>query len=799
MRDDLRRTLRSLLHRPAVYLVIVATLALGIGAATTVFSLVHAVILAPLPFPDADRLVQIWEVTPQGDRFSVSPPTYLDLQALGALSDVGAVSELTDGLVLSGEGAPVRVQAAAVTPSLLRLLRPPMALGRTLTAASASGGSAEVVLSHRLWTQRFAGRDDVLGRHVRLNGTTYAIVGVIAPHAGLPAASDVWIPLESAPASLTLPDRDDKWLSIVARLGPEHSVDGARDQLRALGRRLSDAYPRANADWSFDVQSLQASMVARPQRIVLWTLSGGVACLLLLACANVAGLLMIEVIRRDGEFRLRAALGATGWRLARLLLIESAVLAGLGAIAGVWLAYGAVARIRTHAAGVMPRIEQVEVDTVALLVSLALATASCLFIGSAPGLRAATLDLRAGLDSAGQGVRPGRARVRRGLTVLEIGLAAVLLSGAALLATSFARLSAVDVGFRVDRVLTVPLDFTGTAWPDTRQDDALRSVETRLAALPGVEAVGASTTNPWRQFGFRNNVTPEKMASTAPLGGLLQADWRAVTPGYFDALRVPILRGEGFSSATSPDSPRVVVVSQTLADRLWPGQDAVGKRVFWGGTTGVPRTVIGVSGDIRDVRLDEPAPPLLFVPHVQTPVPAMTVMIRTRSDAAALVPGVRDVLRELAPALPTPEMTALADSHADATSRPRLVAGALTAMAATGLVLATSGIYAVLAFAVVQRRREMSIRLAVGSTPVQVTRLVLVDGLRLAVLGIATGIAASLVFGELITGTLYGVAPTDPAILATVAAVLLAAACAASYLPARAASRIDPVQALRSE
>lgn len=801
MRDDLWHSLRSLLHRPAIHLVIVSTLALGIGAATTVFSIVHTVLLAPLPFPDADRLVQIWEVTPQGDRASVSPPTYLDLKALDALEDVGALSEITDGLVLSGQGAPLRVQASAVTASLLRLLRPPMALGRTLVAEADAGGAAEVVLSHRLWTRRFDARDDVLGRDLQLNGTTYTIVGVIAQHAGFPDPSDVWIPLASAPASVSLPDRDDKWLSIVARLAPGHSADQARAQVRALGRRLGDAYPKANADWSFDVQSLQASLVSGPQRAVLWTLAGAVACLLLLACANVAGLLMIEAIRRDGEFRLRAALGATGWRLARLLLIESAVLAGLGAVAGVWLAYGAVAHIRTHAAGVMPRIEQVEVDTVVLLASLVAATASCLLIGSAPGMRAATLDLRAGLDGAGQGTRPGRARVRRSLIVLEVGLALVLLSGAALMATSFARLSAVDVGFRVDRVLVVPLDLTGTAWPDAIRDDVLRTLETRLGALPGVEAVGASTTNPWRQFGFRNNVTPEELAGTAPPSGLLQADWRAVTPGFFSALGVPILRGEGFSSATRPDGPRVVVVSEALADRLWPGQDAIGKRVFWGGTTGVPRTVIGVAGDIRDVRLDESAPPLLFVPHVQTPVPAMTVMIKARRDvaAAALVPGVRDMLRELAPALPTPEMTVLADSHAEATARPRLVAGALAAMAATGLVLATSGIYAVLAFAVVQRRREMSIRLAVGSTPVQVTRLVLVDGLRLAALGIAMGLAAALVFGQLMTGALYGVAPTDPAILATVAAVLLAAAFAASYLPARAASRIDPGQALRGE
>lgn len=801
MRDDLRGSLRSVLRRPALHLVIVGTLALGIGAATTVFSLVHRLLLASLPYPAADRLVRVWERTPEGDPFSVSYPTYRDLQSLDAFEEVGAVSEIPHGLVLSGEGAPVRVQASAASASLLRLLRPQMRLGRTFTADADGAGdaAAEVVVSHDLWLRRFDAREDVLGQPVQLGGSTFTIVGVLAPGVGFPAAAEVWVPLANSPTLSSLPDRDDKWLSVVGRLTARHSIEEARDQAAALGRRLSEQQPQANGGWSFDLTSLQASLVSRPQRVVLWTLTGAVACLLLLACANVAGLLLIEAIRRDGEFRLRAALGATRGRMVRQMLVESAVLAALGAAVGIGFAFQAVDLVRTHAVGLMPGIERVEVDRLALLLSLALATACCLLIGTAPGARAATVDLRAGLDGTGQTTRTGRASLRRGLVVLEVGLALVLLAGAALMATSFARLSAVDAGFAFDRVLAVPLDLTAHATEEEGQADLLRAIEARLAALPEVEGVGATTTNPWRQFGFSNAVTPVELAATAPPSGLLQAQWRAVTPGFFAALGVPILMGEGFSPAILPDGPRVVLVSRTLAARLWPGADPIGKRLLWGGTTGQPRTVIGVTGDIRDVQLDAAPPPLLFVPHVQTPVPSMTMLVKTRADAAALVPAVRGLLRELAPGMPAPDISPLAGGHADATARPRLIAGALAAMAVTGLVLAASGIYALLAFAVVQRRRELSIRLAVGSTPQQVTRLVLADGLRLTLVGIVLGMGAALSMSELVSGALYGVAPTDPVILALVAGVLLGAALAASYVPARAASRVDPVRALRSE
>ena len=801
MRNAVHRPWRALARRPAVHLVIVGTLALGIGSATTVFSLVHALLLAPLPFADSDRLVRVHEVTPQGDPFSSSLATLRDITQLGAFDGVGAMSEITDGLVLTGAGAPARVQAASVSASLLHLLGMPMTSGRTFTPEADARGTVvrEAVVSHRLWVQRLGGPQALEGGVIRLNDTPFTVVGVLAPGAGFPDGADVWVPLSSTPAIVDMGDaRDDRWLAIVARRKADRSEVQARAELRALGERLAQAYPEGHAGWQLDLMPLQRSLVSPAQRLVLWTLTGAVTCLLLLACANVAGLLLIEAVRRDGEFRLRAVLGASGWRLAGQLLAESALLAGAGMVCGIGLAYWLVGLVRTHAVGLVAHVDRIAVDGTALTASLALATVCCLLIGTSPGVRAATLDLRAGLDGSGAATRAGRAGTRRALVVLEVGLALVLLAGAALMATSFARLAAADTGIDVTGVTAVPLDLSGSRTVD-QSAALLAAVEQRLAGATHVEAVGATTTYPWKQFGFSNTVTPVEQAATAPSSGLLQAQWRAVTPGFFEAAGIPLVTGTTFPTTLRPEGPRVVVVTRTLADRLWPDADPVGREILWGGTTGTPRTVIGVVGDIRDVQLDAPIQPMLFVPHAQAPVPAVTLLVKSRAGLDVVRAEVENAWRELVPHLPAPDVAALSDSRSAVGTRSRLVAAALTAMAVIGVVLATSGVYALLAFAVVQRRRELAVRLAVGSTPTQVTTLVMADGLRLTLAGIVAGLAGAMLLGDVAGDVLYGVQATDPVILAAVVALLLTSATAASYLPARAASRTDPVRALRSE
>lgn len=801
MRADVQRPWRYLVRRPAVNLVIIATLALGIGASTTVFGLIHQLLWAPLPYPDAERLVLIQELTPQGDGFSVSPPTYRDLgRELTSFERIGASSDLLTTVVLSGEGDPERLQAAAVSGSLLQVLGARTASGRTFAAdADTPGGSMDAVLSHRLWQRRFAGSPDVVGRAVRLDGRAFTVIGVLQAGFEWPGTADVWIPLTADPASTTLGDRDDKWLTVIGRLAAGRTRAEAEHELQAIGRRLGEQDPRANGGWSFITTTLGRALVATPVRAILWTLGGAVVCLLLLACANVTGLLLTEAVRRDGEFRLRATLGATPVRLSGQLMAESAVLAFLGAGAGVVLAFWATQLLRVHAAGQVPRIEHVHVDGLALGVALVLAIGCCVVIGIAPGIHAASPDLRSGTDGSGYSTRVGRARVRRGLIVLEVGLALVLLAGAGLMATSFARLSAVDLGFTPEHVLAVPVDLAGGQQPEAGWVPRFSTLQERLAALPGVEAVGATTTNPLRQAGFSNTVTPEERLAGAPPSGLLQAQWRSVTPGFFGALRVPILDGRVFAASLTEDGPREVMVSRALAERLWPGESPIGKRIVWGGTTGRPRTVIGVAGDIRDVRVDQAAQPMLFVPHVQVPLPGMTLLVKSRGDAAALPSMIRAQFTAIAPDRPAPDVHPVTDSRSDAMARPRLVAAAISAMAVTGVVLATSGIYALLAFSVLQRRREIAIRLAVGSAPGQVARLVLADGLRLTLTGLVLGTAAALGLGRFIGSALYGVAPADPLILAVIAVTLLAAAALASYLPARSAARVDPALALRSE
>jgi putative ABC transport system permease protein len=806
MRDDFGHAIRHLIKRRGLAAVVTGTLALGIGAATVAFSLLHQLVLSPLPYPQAHRLIHVWELTPEGERFSMSPPTYEDLrreveQHPETFAAVGAHSELLDGLVLTGDGEPERLQAAAVSATLLPLLRAPFVAGRSFTPEADAPGAelAEVVLSESLWVGRYQARPDILGRPIVLDGRTFTVVGVVRRGFEWPAQAEVWIPLAADPAGATLPDRDDKWLSVVGRLAPNASIERASAVLEAFGRRVAEQYPDANSGWSLTTMPLEQATVAVSTRALLWALVGAVGCLLLLTCSNVAGLLLTNGARRMQEFRLRATLGASPWRLIRLLLVESSVLGSCGAGFGLLLAYAAIDLVRTHARHLAPRVEHLQVDVTALGVALGLTITCCVIIGTMPALQAARVNLREGLDGLGRTTAFTRSRLRQGLLVAEIGLALVLMAAAGLLVLSLARLSAVDPGFATDGVLTLQVDLAARESSAGGTGPLLETLEGDLASLPGVRAVGASTTNPWRQFGFSNTVTPVERAADAPPSGLLSAQWRSVTPGFFEALDVPLLRGDRFPSVVRPDGERIVIVSASLAERLWPGTDPIGRRILWGGVTGEPRTVVGVVGDIRDVRVDGPVQPMLFVPHAQVPIPAMTLLVRTTDEANAPIAQVRQVLRTHLPGTPVAELQDLAGGRQSAAAGRQVVTVTLGAMAAVGLVLAMSGIYALLASAVVQRRREMAIRIAVGSQPRQVAGLVVRDGLTLAVVGLALGLGGVWALGRFLQSALYGVDAHDPIVIGAMTAALLGVALLASYVPARAAARLNPVEVLRSE
>jgi len=372
-----------------------------------------------------------------------------------------------------------------------------------------------------------------------------------------------------------------------------------------------------------------------------------------------------------------------------------------------------------------------------------------------------------------------------------VALALLLLVGAGLLGNSFVRLMNVDPGFDVETTLAMPIEHRSSRYPDDRVADFYRDLLERVRAIPGVTAAGATATNPFRQFGFSNSVTPEERAAEAPPSGLVQAGWRSVTPGFFDAMGIPVLAGRTFADSDRNGAERVVVVSESLARRLWPGESPIGKRIYWGGMSGRTRTVIGVSGDIRDVQLDAEPPPILFVPHAQVDVPLLTIVIRTPEPVEQIAPAIRQSLRDLDAGLPAPPIYRLAGSRAQATMAPRFNLSLLAAFATTALVLAVTGVYAMLAFMVSERRREMAVRLALGASGPQIARLVLRTGLRLSLLGVILGIGGAVAATELLSRLLYGVSPTDPLTFSAAAAALLAAAAVASYVPARQASRLD--------
>jgi len=794
MIQDLRYALRNLRRHRSMAAVAILTLGLGIGGATSVFSVVDAVVLKPLPFRDPDGLVRIWELTRDGDRFSFSDANYLDLRSASrVMESVAAYRDLGTSMVLTDGGEPHRIIAVPMAASAADVLGVRPALGRTFTADEDRPRSADrrVVLGDGLWRGRFGADPQIVGRTVTLDGAPFVVIGVMPPGFDFPGGADAWVPLAANPAR----DRDDKELAVIGRLAPRATLAQARGELRDIARRLSDAHPASNGGWSAEAVPFEEWIVAPGVRNAVWVLLGAVALLLLLACANVANLLVAHAANRRGEMRVRAALGAGSGRLMRQLFTESAVLAVLGTGAGAVIASLAVEAIGALGAGRVPRLEGLQMNAMVFGFACVAGMASCLVFGLAPAVHAARLDLRAGMD---EGARySGGSRVRHALVVTEVALALMLLVGAGLLANSFMRLTRVDPGFDANGTMAMPIDLPTRRYADDRVAPFYNAVLARVRALPGVAAAGATSTNPFMQFGFSNGVTPQERAAEAPPSGLVQAGWRSVTPGFFEAMRIPVLSGRTFVDADHAGSERVVVVTRALARRLWPGAAAVGQQVYWGGTTGRTRTVIGVTGDIRDVRLEVEPGPMLFVPHAQVDLPAMTVVVRTSLDAAGIAQALRAVVRDLDADLPAPPVQRISANLVGASAGPRFNLALLAAFAGIALALAVSGVYAMLAFGVAERRKEIAVRLALGASADGITALILRSGLRLALAGIAVGTAAALAMTRVLTSLLYGVEATDPATFAAAAVLLLAAAAAACYVPARQAARLDPLAILR--
>ncbi|MCK7593535.1 ABC transporter permease [Pseudomarimonas salicorniae] len=791
---DLRHALRSLLQQPGFVLVAVLTLALGIGANTAVYSVIHAALITPLPYAEPERLVRIWETTPEGGRFSTSDPNYLDFAARNrSFESLAAVRDVSYTLLDAGD--PVRLEGHAVSANFFRTLGVAPRLGSGFPDDATSEPAAVVVLGHAVWSRHFGADPGVIGREVRLEGRSHRVVGVMGPEFEF-AGAGFWVPWRADPAS----DRGDHWLAMVGRLRDGVSLEQASEDLSLIAAALGNEHPASNAGWGVELLGFPRWLVGDSFRQTVQLLFAAVGSLLLMACVNLANLLFVRNQRRRAEIGLRAALGAGRGQLARLMLAEITWLVLAGVLLALPVAHGLIQLLKRLAPAGVPRLDGVQLAPDVFGFCVALGVLTGILLALLPVWQAQRVQPLESLRGGERGGVPAaQRRLGDALVVGQVALAMVLLVGAGLLISSFMQLRASDPGFRPGTLLSVELqlgDRYAEPWQKVIFFDTLQQ---RLRALPGVVAVGATTTLPFSGGSFMNTVTPVERAAEVRGSGLMQAHWRAVTPELFETLSLPLLRGRTFDASDRWDGPRWVVVSRSLAEQAWPGEDPVGREIYWGDVGGRTRIVAGVVGDYQDVNLGAEPEPVLFLPYNQLPWPKMALLIETRGEPGALIESVRGEIQALDPTLPLGSLRPLRHQVADAVAEPRLRSSLMGAFAAVALLLAAIGIYGVMAANVTQRRRELGLRVALGARPDSLVALLLSRGMRLAALGIALGLVGSWALTRLIDGLLYATSPLDPLTLSAGLGLLLATVLLASYLPARRALGLDPMLALRHD
>ena len=803
LRQDLVHALRRLRQSPGFTLIAVATLALGIGANSAIFSVISAVLLRPLPFEEPERLAQLSQ-TWQGRFLAIySPQNFLDVQAQAQSFETMAAVD-AGGVTLTGRGAPARIQGAEVSASFFDVLRMRPALGRALRSdENETGHTKVVVLGDRLWRERFGGSPAVIGQSVLLNREPFLIVGVAPKGFAYPEGAELWTPLEYDLRFRTK-SRGAWYLGVIARLKPGVPMSRARDEMAMIGGRLARDYPDANEGVGGTLLPLQESLVGR-SRTSLLVLFGAVGLVLLVACVNVANLLLARMAARETELAVRSALGAGRRRLVRQLLTESVLLSLLGGAAGLLLASVSLDSLLALQPEGLPRLGEVRIDRGVAAFATLVSIATGILFGIFPALQMTQLSTAQALREAGRGLLSSRgARVRGGLVVGQMALAMVLLAGAGLLLRSFVRLSHVDPGFRTDSALTFRISLPEMAYAtEARRAAFLDDLLGKLAALPGVREVGAVAGLPLS--GQRFNIAFE-VAGRAPVPPAQQPslEVRVASSEYFKAMGIPVKRGRGFERQDQMSSSPVVVLSESAVRQYFPGEDPLGKHltIGMGRDEGLPAPggeIVGVVGDVKEAGLSKASPPAVYLPHAQLGVSSMDVLVRTSVSPRTLVPTIEAVVHDLDAELPLMRMRTLDEVVGRSISEPRFYAVLLGAFATIALLLAALGVFGVMSYAVAQRRREIGIRVALGADPSELLRMVLGNALALVGAGIGVGLLGAVALSRIMATLLFELSPTDPATLVGVAALLAAVALLASYLPARRATRVDPLVALRSE
>ncbi len=794
---DLRYTLRQLRKNPSFALAGVVTLALGLGATTAIYSVVDGVLLSPLPYPDAERLVRVWHHNARNDepRETVSYETFRELT--GAVPSIEAAAGISPhwSFTVRSPGEPERVHGYWVSASTFDLLGIRPALGRGLLPDDdAPGAEPVVVLDHGFWQRKFGGDSDVVGRSVQLGSTAVTIVGVMPPGFRFGEEVALWLPLAGNPIADN--GRQVRWVDVVARLAPGATVADARRETAAFASRLARAYPAANEGLGATVESLYTATVG-DVRPALWTLLGGVGFLLLIVCSNLANLLLARVSARRGELAVRGALGASPARVARQLLTESLALSVLGGLLGLLLGLWLLELFRTLGPQDLPRLREVALDLRVLGIAGLVTLLVGLALGLAPALYATGGKRHLWLKEAGRARSEGGERLRSGAVVAQVALAVVLLAGAGLLFRSFLEVTSVDPGFRAEGVLT--LQFTR---PPDLDDAAAVGFYDRLfedlEALPDVAAAGAVTRLP---LGGNISTRLDVRGRAFEEGELPEVQFRRAGGRYFEAMGVPLLQGRTFDRRDRPEAQPVMIASRRAADLLWPGEDPVGGHVRFGfAADDAPWVeVVGVVGDVRHFGLEAEAPPTVYVPFSQGPPGTPLLAVRTPGDPRAITGSVRETLRALAPEVVTWDLRPMTAHVGDSLASRRFLLLLIGFFGVLALVLAAVGIYGVVAFGVRRRTREIGVRMALGADRPAVVRMVVSRGLRLSLGGLALGLPAALLLTRLIRGLLFEVAPADPVALGGVVLLLGGVATFASWLPSRLAVRVDPMAVLREE
>ena len=799
--QDVHYGFRMLAKNPGFTAAAIITLALGIGANTTIFS----VAWRPMRYRDANRLLMVWETRPDGSRSAVSAPTYLDWRDQNRCFEQLAAAR-SASVALSGN-PPILLSGARISPNFFDAFRLRPELGRFFTAAEfRPNGDKVAVLSHEVWQTHFGGEAGIVGKTVRLNGETHVVVGVAPADFEFWGETDVWMPLAISGGA---PDRQARDLLVVGRMKPGITQAQAGEEMRTLAARIAQESPQTNKRWSALAQSFHEALAGPGVILMMVLLFATVCVVLVMACVNVANLLLARATTRQKEIAVRIAFGASRWRVIRQLLAETLLLALIGGALGLLLAFGAVRYLATLPVLQAPGLAPIEINRLVLEFAVALCLAATLLSGFVPAWRTTAANLMEQVKASGRTTVGDRkqSRLRNGLVMAELALSLVLMVTAGLSLRGFIRLARVDPGFPTQGLLTAHLSLPAPQYADASRVRAFNSeFLERVRAIPGVEDAAVSTGLP--PMNFENN-QPFRIEGRDPAEPSASgvANYQVISAAYFHTLGLTVLKGRSFSEDDRQGTTPVVIISRRLAEKFFPAGDSLGKRLLISELVPgrndpagpVALQIVGVVNDLKNSRVNEPSSPEIYIPYLQAPWTSEYLVVRSRSETELLVTAVRKALGAVDPDLPLTSVSTMDERFSRSLAGGRVVVALMVIFALVALSMCSVGLYGVISYSATQRTAEFALRLALGAPQREILRLVASGALRLLLIGGASGMAMALGMARLLSGAIFGVSPYDPVTFVTVTSVLLAVVLTASYLPARRATKVDPMVALRYE